>query len=624
MKLSLLLWLTCAQFAGAATYYVDFDGGSDSNAGTSTGTAWKHCPGDDNATGSANITLSAGDTVNFKGGVAYRGSVVSIPSGSLGNRIEFIGSGHGWGTGRAIMDGSEIITTQWTNCVNQADADGNTNWANIWYTVNPSWNTNFALPQLLRDGTNQCLTAQDPNPTNDFLIDGLSTFYSLASGTYGDGWIKDTSRIITDSYTNAYVMIYSSGNETRIRKVASYQSSTNALLTASYTPLGSGTSYYSMLNWMPGLDRQWEYVVSTNRGRIFVWADNTNHVFSLARLGYGFYDIGGCAYVTIAGFEFRGYFGMYGLSTERGLAARLDGGGTHNAGIIYRDNDAYFMRDLSRQWCFLIKYGIDPQVTSNTVRQSVYGGGVSVSLSGGSPLIRSNYFKEIGQTPIYAPSTTNVMIELNVITNTGGTHANGISVYPASVSATVRSNKLWRTGANPFTFENITNVTVEYNLVDMGGGVSYIMEWAASTGGGDWIFRRNTFVNSGHGNYGLLLGYTGGPADKRYHIYHNIIDRGGVFSSTSSNYAFNNIYTRLATWSGNQNTNEYGSGEILYTNTAALFTDWQNGDWTLKAGSPAIGFGSNGTDVGYVDFVNTSAIVPAVVAPGIPNSKADF
>ena len=50
----------------AATYYVDFDGGDDSNAGTSTGTAWKHSPGDVNATSMADSTsLVAGDTVVF-------------------------------------------------------------------------------------------------------------------------------------------------------------------------------------------------------------------------------------------------------------------------------------------------------------------------------------------------------------------------------------------------------------------------------------------------------------------------------------------------------------------------------------------------------------------------------
>lgn len=88
-----------------ATYYIDFAGGSNSNAGTSTGAPWKHCPGDANATGTpASTTLSAGDTVAFKGGVVYLGQLVVSVSGSSGNLITFDGGGASWGAGRAVID----------------------------------------------------------------------------------------------------------------------------------------------------------------------------------------------------------------------------------------------------------------------------------------------------------------------------------------------------------------------------------------------------------------------------------------------------------------------------------------------------------------------------------------
>lgn len=95
-----------AQKAQAATYYVDFSAGSDSNAGTSTGAPFQHCPGDDNATGTAaSTTLSAGDTVVFKGGVAYSGEVDLDWAGSSGNPIIYDGNTAGiWGTGRAQFD----------------------------------------------------------------------------------------------------------------------------------------------------------------------------------------------------------------------------------------------------------------------------------------------------------------------------------------------------------------------------------------------------------------------------------------------------------------------------------------------------------------------------------------
>lgn len=89
----------------AATYYIDYTGGADTNNGTSTSTPFKHCPGDDNATStSLATTLSGGDTIVFKGGVVYQGRVDLDWSGSAGSVITYDGNSAGtWGTGKAIL-----------------------------------------------------------------------------------------------------------------------------------------------------------------------------------------------------------------------------------------------------------------------------------------------------------------------------------------------------------------------------------------------------------------------------------------------------------------------------------------------------------------------------------------
>ncbi len=98
--------------AGAATYYVDFVGGNNASAGTATGTAFKHCPGDPKASGTAASTsLAAGDRVIFKGGVQYDSFVTVNASGTPGSKLVFDGdSGFyvtrwGSGTDKAILDG---------------------------------------------------------------------------------------------------------------------------------------------------------------------------------------------------------------------------------------------------------------------------------------------------------------------------------------------------------------------------------------------------------------------------------------------------------------------------------------------------------------------------------------
>jgi len=109
MKLIFSILLLLCLPAGAATYYVDFATGANSNAGTSTGAPFKHCPGDDSATSTAASTaLSAGDTVIFKGGVAYQGEVDMDWAGSSGNPITYDGNTSGaWGTGMAEMSLNE-------------------------------------------------------------------------------------------------------------------------------------------------------------------------------------------------------------------------------------------------------------------------------------------------------------------------------------------------------------------------------------------------------------------------------------------------------------------------------------------------------------------------------------
>lgn len=104
--LALIMWWAAVLAANAATYYVDFSAGNDSSAGTATGTAWKHCPGDASATGTAASTvLAAGDTVIFKGGVNYEGMVDLSKSGTLGSKLTYDGNSAGtWGTGKAVMN----------------------------------------------------------------------------------------------------------------------------------------------------------------------------------------------------------------------------------------------------------------------------------------------------------------------------------------------------------------------------------------------------------------------------------------------------------------------------------------------------------------------------------------
>lgn len=118
--LSYILVLVSFSASAATTYYVDFGAGSDANAGTATGTAWKHLPGDPNATGNPASASINGDTIYLKGGVHYLlTSGLSIGSArysSSGARI-ISGDLNSWGTGRAVIDANN--TSQTWAAINQ-------------------------------------------------------------------------------------------------------------------------------------------------------------------------------------------------------------------------------------------------------------------------------------------------------------------------------------------------------------------------------------------------------------------------------------------------------------------------------------------------------------------------
>src|SRR4051812_26416652 len=98
MRLAMHFVAACAAIlmAGPAllgsTYYVDFDAGKDANDGSTTGTAWKHAPGDPAATDApGGAKLAPGDILQFKGGVIYRGNLLCKWSGEKGKPIVYDG-----------------------------------------------------------------------------------------------------------------------------------------------------------------------------------------------------------------------------------------------------------------------------------------------------------------------------------------------------------------------------------------------------------------------------------------------------------------------------------------------------------------------------------------------------
>lgn len=73
-----LLFIFSPQLVFAATYYVDYETGRNTDAGTSTAAPWKVAPGMIGCTDRCNITITPGDRVIFKGGVEWPAAALPL------------------------------------------------------------------------------------------------------------------------------------------------------------------------------------------------------------------------------------------------------------------------------------------------------------------------------------------------------------------------------------------------------------------------------------------------------------------------------------------------------------------------------------------------------------------
>ncbi|RMD78384.1 MAG: hypothetical protein D6820_10035, partial [Lentisphaerae bacterium] len=106
---------------GNVLRYIDFRNGNDQNDGKTPASAWKHHPWDTNAADSLRSRARQDhvDTYIFKRGVIYRGLLEARESGTDRSPI-ILTSSPEWGTGDAVLAGSEKIAGPWAKVTSLA------------------------------------------------------------------------------------------------------------------------------------------------------------------------------------------------------------------------------------------------------------------------------------------------------------------------------------------------------------------------------------------------------------------------------------------------------------------------------------------------------------------------
>ena len=586
---ALAAMLLSAAPATAATWYVDYDAGSDTADGRSSATPFRHCPGDPAATAVARATIPApGDTILFKGGVHYRGNVVVPSSGAAGNPILYDGNTAGtFGTGRAIIDGSERLTG-WTACQSAADCGGNPNWQSIYYAYAPA-GLNAGTANIYADNQ-MCWMAQGPNVPDPFFMDDINSFYSVPVGAMTTTSVADPAHLNqadANYWAGAYAMLWVQPNVVAYRKIVSFNPTADAITyAATGNPYTDRNGFYAIYNSIHLIDLPGEYFLNETpepdgRLKVYLWppapGDPNQMEITVSARTIGL-DLGGREFVTVQGFRIQK---QSGSALHDGIGLKALSWSLSPRNLTIRDNQFFGIRHHpDRGYGAVYIYGgVDCLIDGNTVDQMPVNMGFL--LGGLRTIVRNNTLSKCGAQTIWFMGATDGQIVGNTVRDGRGTHANGISVYSNSSNILVARNTVLDSNI-AITVEQSANVTLAYNLC-VNPSFYVIADWGGCT---NLKVHNNTMIRT-EDLPSLTVSSTG--AQIRNNLGLNYASSGSTTPDANKN-----IYCK-------------------HSQLSSLVNDYVNRDFRLKTGGTAI---NAGLALGYTsDLAGTP--VPLGSAPDI-------
>jgi hypothetical protein len=573
----------------AATYYVDFNTGKDTDDGSAVENAWKHAPGDPAATDVAGqAKLAPGDVVRFKGGVSYKGNLICKWSGEKGKPIVYDGNIDGkWGTGKAILDGSEKLTG-WKKCASAEECGGNANWNKIWWTTAPPGVS--AVSANLTENEKLLWLSEEPKQPDPFFMERVENFYKIPNKDMTKTSIVDPVHLNQKDehyWDGASVVVWTTPNVAIVRKIKTFVPAENKI---TFDDIG-GEPYrdreerYCIYNSIHLISTPGEYFFddraqADGRHKVFLWprteGDLNQQEVTVSIRNNGFDLVEDVDFLTIEGFRIELFSG---LERNNGIGVRVvNGNKGQSEGLVVRNNLIRHIGHPMRGYGgIFINSGKDCVVEGNQVVDNP--GGMGILIGGGqNMLVKNNLVKNPGSQGIWFMGCKDSQIIGNTVEGAKGTHANGISVYLKCTNIEVIGNRVVDSNI-PFTMEDSKGLTIACNIMDGGGTNSVCVSW----GGVENVkVFNNLFIRAG-ANVGLQFVPEGKHADKNIVVKNNII---GGFGSIKEWDVSHNLYL-AKTWS----QTELRQGELLEEDLSKVFVAPEKSDYHLKTGSPAIGAG---------------------------------
>lgn len=473
-------------------YFVDFANGNNTNSGRTPQQAWKHAPGDPQATSRPRAArLGPGDRVIFASGVVYRGMIDVTASGTPNAPIIFAGA-----DGKpAVISGAEPLAA--LPCAG-TDACAGAPAGTVLLKIDRA----SALAGTIFDDAGPLRLAQSPNPELVQYPDEPTEFHSIATSRIATGQVRVPAPV-ADCLADCpmEIALWVQSNVVVTRPILSVR---NAV--ATFDPQGlkfytDRDTRYALRGFREFLDQPGEFL-PIDDGLVIALPRSGGQCCEVAT-GRGGFTLRKSSWVTIRNLEFRHMADGNAYGKGIGIFANTPG----ISGITITGNRLHDFDLRSGTGAINLRGVSDLRISKNTISAIQRGSGIRLAGPSERTEISDNRVSKIGRTAIYVSVASDVEVTGNTITDIRGVHGNGLTAYLGNQRVAFRRNTVVD-AKQPATFHgngpqnlNPHNLVFEQNvLIATPDSLGALISWGQQTR--NVVIRENVLLG---GRFGLRM-----------------------------------------------------------------------------------------------------------------------